>query len=106
MTKNSVAADNDLLRSTMIRTPRLKVLMTQGVHTSPHREAIITAVREYNDFNPDNDPYGEHDFGKFIVEGVPYFFKFDYYDAEYKYGSDPKEGPVNRVLTIMRADEY
>lgn len=102
----SIASDNDMFRTTMIRTPRLKIVLTQGVSTSPYREAIITAVRQFDNFNKDNDPHGEHDFGRFIVAGQSYMFKIDYYDDSFEYGADPKEGSVNRVLTIMRADEY
>lgn len=42
-----------------------QVVITQGIEALPdwYREAVINAVREFNEFNADNDPHGEHDFG-------------------------------------------
>lgn len=95
-----IAYKNDLCRTTFLFC---KVVLTRGVADSPDREDVITAVREFDEskFTPDNDPHGEHDFGAVEVNGTQYFWKFDYYDETYtvfKY--------LNRVLTIMRADEY
>jgi hypothetical protein len=101
----SIAQDNDLFRSTMIRTPNRKVVLTQAVAESPSREEIITAVRNYNSFNESNDPYGEHDFGSFKVGNTKYFFKIDYYDQNWDLGGDPN-GVHSKLLTIMEADEY
>ena len=67
---------------------------------------IFVAVRDYADFNEDNDPYGEHDFGSFTVSGVKIFWKIDYYDEALKGWCDPLSPDCHRVLTIMRADEY
>ncbi len=103
----NLAKQNDLFRSTMILTPYHRVVLTQGVATSPDREAIVTAVRAFNEFSKDNDPYGEHDFGKLSVNGKDYFFKIDYYDVNFEYGADTSSpDPFARVLTIMRSDEY
>ncbi len=100
MTKTEkIAAKNDLCRTTFIGC---KVVMTDGVAQSPGREKIITAVRSFSSFNEDNDPHGEHDFGSFDVSGTTYFFKLDYYDANYEFF----EEDGRRVLTIMMADEY
>jgi Ser/Thr protein kinase RdoA (MazF antagonist) len=62
----------------------------------------MNAVREFEDFTPNNDPYKEHDMAFFDVGGEKYFFKFDYYDDNYKFFKE--DG--NRVLTIGRAHEY
>ena len=67
---------------------------------------IFVKVRDFSDFNKDNDPYGEHDFGSFTVSGVKVFWKMDYYDEALKDWCDPLRPNCNRVLTIMRADEY
>lgn len=99
MSKVSIAQKNDLLRTTMIGC---KVILTEGVSLSPNREVIIGAVRSFNQFDEDNDPHGEHDFGAFTVNRVKYFFKFDYYDENFEFFKE--DG--NRVLTIMKADEY
>src|SRR5205814_1436402 len=39
------------------------IFLTQGVQTLPDVPGLITAVQEFDQFTPDNDPYGEHDFG-------------------------------------------
>lgn len=105
-TKQAIAKANDLFRTTMIQTPRHRVMLTSGVAQGLNREKVISAVMAFNNFTKENDPYGEHDFGKVIVDDEAYFWKIDYYDEKYEYGGDPKEGPVSRVLTIMLANEY
>lgn len=84
--------------------------MTSGVSSLPEPKLItlMNLVRTFDEFNGDNDPYGEHDFGKIEFEGTAYFWKIDYYDAEFTYGSpDPTDETVtNRVLSIMLAEEY
>ena len=62
----------------------------------------------FEDFTPDNDPHGEHDFGAFEHAGKRIFWKIDYYDAACENGSeDPADASkTTRVLTIMLADEY
>ena len=69
---------------------------------------MANAVREYSDFNPDNDPHGEHDFGAFEIGGEKLFWKIDYYSPDLQHGSeDPSDLSVTlRVLTIMLASEY
>jgi hypothetical protein len=59
-------------------------------------------------FDPDNDPYGEHDFGGVEIKGRRAFFKIDYYDLDYAFASpDPAdENLTRRVMTIMLAEEY
>lgn len=104
--KAQIAKENDLFRETMITTTRHRIVLTPGVSESPHREDIITAVRQFNDFKSANDPYGEHDFGMVDVKGDSYFWKMDYYDSSLSHYSDPAEGPCTRVLTIMLASEY
>lgn len=98
---SEIARKNDECRRTF--DPRLvRVVMTQGVACSPDQVAIIKAVQSFDQFNEDNDPYGEHDFGSVVVQGITYFFKFDYYDDDFQFFKE--DG--NRVLTIMRSDEY
>ena len=67
---------------------------------------IFIRVQCYKDFNTDNDPYGEHDFGSFTVAGNKVFWKIDYYDRQLKQGVDPLDPNCSRVLTIMLAEEY
>ena len=57
---------------------------------------------------PDNDPYGEHDFGAFEYENHKLFWKIDYYNTDLTGGSPDASDPkvTTRVLTIMLRDEY
>jgi hypothetical protein len=72
------------------------------------RARVFHAVREFSEFDPDNDPYHEHDLGFFDVEGERYFFKVDYYDRDAKYQSaDPADPACTcRVLTIGHHSDY
>lgn len=87
-----------------------RVLITRGVAELPTDKQlkVTEKVRNFSNFNKDNDPYGEHDFGAFDLEGLTYFWKIDYYDLNYEYLSIYPSDPTitNRVLTIMLADEY
>ena len=98
---------NDRFRRTFIGG---QVFMTSGVSSLPQSELItlMNLVRTFNEFNGDNDPYGEHDFGKIDLNGTAYFWKIDYYDVDLECLSpDPSDETVTRrVLTVMRADEY
>jgi len=98
-----IAKLNDLLRGTFLTG---KVVMTIGVQSlsDENREELFTKVREFKDFNEDNDPYEQHDFGAVTVDSTKYFWKIDYYGIEHADFSDSKQ--TQRVLTIMRADEY
>ena len=98
---------NDELRREM---PHGRVILTRAVAALDPvtLAAIITAIREFDDFTPDNDPWGEHDFGQvFNGEGVPLFWKIDAYDLAMEFGSpDPTDDAVTkRILTIMTADD-
>lgn len=104
----SIARLNDTLRTTFLTG---SVVLTTGIRALPDQmqAEIITRVRTYDRFTPDDDPYGEHDFGAFEIEGAGrVFWKIDYYDLSLCFGSadpaDPKQ--TRRVLTIMLAEEY
>jgi hypothetical protein len=104
---NKIALLNDALRRTFTGG---KVVMTEGVAALPQGELaqVLEGVRTFDEFTKDNDPHGEHDFGNFVVGGVSYFFKVDYYAPDMESGSEDPADPAKttRVLTIMRADEY
>ena len=98
---------NDNLRQTLNGG---KVMLTKGISFKPilEKAEIMEKVRQFDDFTEDNDPYGEHDFGSFDHNGEKIFWKIDYYDKTYQYGSEDPSNPevTNRVMTIMLAEEY
>jgi hypothetical protein len=66
---------------------------------------IVKTIAVYDDFCHANDPYEEHDFGSFDVDGQTIFFKIDLYEEPGVKSANGKP-IVNRVLTIMLAEEY
>jgi hypothetical protein len=99
------------------------VLTTEGIRALP--EADQSRLRElietFDAFTPDNDPYGERDFGAIYqgLDGVwstsrhvdvamTVFWKIDAYDRALRFGSEDPADPAvtRRVLTIMLASEY
>jgi hypothetical protein len=66
---------------------------------------IVKTIAVYDDFCHANDPHEEHDFGLFDADGHTIFFKVDLYE-EPDVKDANGETVVNRVLTIMLAEEY
>ena len=87
-----------------------RVMMTAGIAalSEDTRREVLDRVRTFHAFTPENDPYGEHDFGSVEVEGKKVFWKIDAYDAAMEFGSEDPADPskTTRVLTIMLASEY
>ena len=98
---------NDQLRihrhgGTIAFTPGIAHLASETI------QKIEVALTSFDEFDEANDPYGEHDFGGFDVDGQEILFKIDYYSLDLKSGSpDPSDPAVTcRVLTLMLAQEY
>ena len=116
----NIISDNepadDAVRSAIIRDLNDKfrrtltggtVLMTAGVVAigSEVQVEILAAVQAFDDFNADNDPWAEHDFGAIEVAGERVYFKLDLTRAfASREPADPSV--TERVLTIMLASEY
>nr|WP_299073053.1 DUF3768 domain-containing protein [uncultured Allomuricauda sp.] len=87
-----------------------KAVMTQGIAAMSYQDQleIYKKVQDFNIFNENNDPYGEHDFGAFEYNGQKIFWKIDLYDTNYTYGSEQPHDlkQTRRVLTVMLASEY
>ncbi|MFR7962749.1 MAG: DUF3768 domain-containing protein [Alphaproteobacteria bacterium] len=98
---------NDNLRKFLIGG---KIMLTQGINAKSYEEIaeIMLKIRHFDNFTPDNDPYGEHDFGSFDYKGEKIFWKIYYYDKNYQFLSENPANPdvTNRVLTVMLAEEY
>ncbi len=102
-----IRALNDQLRQTGTGG---RTMLTADVAALPPKTvaAIVLAVQGFDRFSPDNDPYGEHDFGTLDAAGHRVIFKVDYYDQSLTLHSDDATDPAvtARVLTIMLASEY
>ncbi len=67
---------NDPFRTTMTGG---RVMMTAGVDALPSdvKAMVIRRVATFSDFNADNDPHQEHDFGSFELASQKFFWKID-----------------------------
>lgn len=88
----------------------VQVMLTLGIRMKSEKEVaeILERVRTFNDFNKNNDVYGEHDYLSFDYKGEKIIAKIDYYDQNYRYISKNPADPTmtNRVLTIMTGSEW
>ena len=103
----AIRALNDELRQnfatgTAVMTAGVAALGAEAV------ARIVKTIAVYDVFCHANDPYEEHDFGSFEVDGHTIFFKIDYFDSTLTVHSpDPSDPAVTkRVITIMLAEEY
>ena len=103
-----IAKLNDEARQAM--GIKCRAVQTAGISAlSPEAQsAIREKVETFNTFTPDNDPYGEHDFGLVVVGTIRVFWKIDYYDLNMQYAADdPSDAQrTTRVLIVMLASEY
>ena len=102
-----ITALNDAFRRTALGD---QWVVTPGIAALPvsDQRAIMHKVQTFNAFTPDNDPYGEHDFGAFDYDGRHIFWKIDYYAPDLMMHSEDPADPAQtvRVLTVMLAEEY
>jgi hypothetical protein len=98
--QSAIAERHDAFRRTG------QFLVTQGVLALPEPDGLLQAVRHFDDFTPDNDPHGEHDFGAIDWHGERTFWKIDYYDQTLSRWEDPLSPDCQRILTVMLASEY
>ncbi len=118
---NTIAEKNDHMRKQVIlnaahkNTSKMpyKLFLSQNVAQLAENDftaftELLASVAHFQEFTPDNDPYGEHDFGSITLKSnkTKYFWKIDYYDQSLEFWSDPKENDTVRVMTIMEACEY
>jgi Protein of unknown function (DUF3768) len=98
---NPIAALNDAYRQQFNDW-----YITPGVQALPDVPGLLKAVQQFNEFTPNNDPYGEHDFGSIVWQNEKTYWKIDYYDQQLQYWCDPLSEECRRVLTLMLASEY
>jgi len=102
---------NDAFRADGFTHPGLgQVFLTRGLTAlgDSFVQRAIQAVRAFESFTPENDPWGEHDFGSFDLDGETIFWKIDYYAPDLESGSEDPADPARtrRVMTVMLAEEY
>lgn len=111
-----IAQQNDIFRRNFgdskkaEQTVQGKYTVTHGIaNLSPEEQiSIVQKVRNFENFTENNDPYGEHNMGIFKQNAQSIYWKINYYDLNYHYGSDdPSDlNQTRRVLTIMLSHEY
>ena len=107
-----IATLNDALRHEPGTGELGGIMMTHGVSVLGVVFTVraLAMLKAFNAFTADNDPYGEHDFGSFELEGHTLFWKVDYYEkhSDFTAGAETPDDPqkTDRVLTIMLAEEY
>jgi hypothetical protein len=103
----SIRELNDAFRTTFHGG---RVMLTSGFNALPTvlKAQAIDRVRTFSEFKAENDPYDEHDFVSFELEGQQFFAKIDYYDRDMHFGAEDPSDPeqTTRIMTIMLADEY
>ncbi len=104
---SAIAKLNDAFRANPILGT---TILTAGIRSNSSEDIayIMNKVCNFKDFNEDNNPYGERDFGAFDYKEQKIFWKIDYYDRNFEFASPDAADPsiTNRVLTVMYADEY
>ena len=107
MTTDRIRVLNDELRRNLSGG---RALITPGIAAlgDDFVERLVKTIAVFDDFCHANDPYEEHDFGSFEVDGHSVMFKIDYYDRDLQcHSPDPADPAVTlRVITIMLAREY
>jgi hypothetical protein len=87
-----------------------RVMITQGVAALPAllQAELLLAIRTFDDFTADNDPWAEHDMAGVTIGDMRFFWKIDYYDQSLlSHSEDPANACITqRVLTIMLVEEY
>jgi hypothetical protein len=101
-----IATLNDELRKTGSGG---RTVLTRAVAALPPERLtkLLTAVRQFKDFNGSNDLHGERDMAFVRLDGDDFAWKIDYYDSDLSASSlDPADEAVTcRLLTIMTADD-
>lgn len=105
---NDIATLNDNFRKTFTGG---QVLLTAGIAamSSEDKANIVSLVQNFDNFTPDNDPYGEHDFFSIDYKCNKIFAKIDYYDRFNTHFASENPADISktlRILTILLAEEY
>lgn len=99
---NEIARLNDEFRRA---GPTADWVPTVGALALSDFPGLIQAVRDFDSFTPENDPWGEHDFGGIPWDNENTFWRIDYYDQALEYGKDPLSPECRRLMMIMLVSE-
>lgn len=114
---NQMQMRNDIFRKSVMSRPQKhgKVVYSFGICDLPDNQilSIQNAVRNFSDFNTDNDPHKEHDIGMVMVDDIEVWWKIEYYEDEHctrprreDWGENQRDFlTAYRVLTIMLVEE-
>jgi hypothetical protein len=80
LSRDRIRAFNDAFRRSLVGGT---VVVTAGFDSLPSdsRRLILARIRAFDNFNEDNDPHGEHDFGLIEDGDVRCIWKIDLYEA-------------------------
>ena len=101
-----IAALNDAFRKAGPEAAPEDWIATIGALALSDFPGLVEAVKTFDDFTEDNDPWEEHDFGSIPWDNEKTYWKIDYYDQQRMYGEDPLSELCRRVMTILLAEEY
>ena len=86
-----------------------KIILGDKVRTLSYLEKshLVQAIKMFSDFNSENDPYREHDFGCVLLNTQRYYFRICCYDLQLQGRSANPHivGQTRRILIITRLDE-
>jgi hypothetical protein len=82
------------------------IVLTGGVQSVQDLPGLLQAIKDYDRFDENNDPWREHDMGRLEWHGDKVFWKIDYFNEELSEWEDPLLGSCHRVMTVMLAEEY
>jgi len=102
-----IAALNDQLRRTLQGGEVIMTATVDALSEAIKRDALTELV-SFDKFTEASDPYGEHDYGRFDLNGHTFLWKIDYYDSLcLRESEDPANADkTTRVLTLMLAEDY
>lgn len=103
---------NDRFRKGDLSVPGHKLITRDLINTLADEnigmELLWPLISEYDEFNAENDPHGEHDFGQFNLNDHKCFWKIDVMDPSLELAPlDPTDPTLSvRVLTVMLATDW
>jgi hypothetical protein len=72
------------------------------------KATALQRVADFKDFNEENDPHGERDYGSFDHFGFEVWWKIDYYAPDMEHASENPADPAKtkRIMTVGLAQDW